>query len=309
MKRGPIWRISVTTTAEAEDAVSELLSAVFHEPASAYTDAETRVTVVRIYCPDEPSHLDEKRAALRHGLQRIADCGLSIGAARISIGRIRNEDWAESWKRHFRPIEIGDKLLVKPSWSRRAPKNGQAVVVLDPGLSFGTGQHPTTGYCLRELVLMRKEGTAQSFLDIGTGSGILAIAAAKLCYSPIRAFDFDAEAVRIARANARHNRVLHKIRLNRGDITRFSTAGSARYDFICANLISNLLIAERQRIVRLLSDDGVLVVAGILKTEFHLVRRAYEQCGLRLVASKSQKEWRSGTFKFAAARHSANARK
>ena len=125
-------------------------------------------------------------------------------------GGIRHEDWAESWKRHFKPIEIGRRLLIKPSWSRRRPKPHQQVVVLDPGLSFGTGQHPTTAFCLAEVARLVKNAPARSFLDIGTGSGILAIAAARLNYQPIWAFDFDPEAVRMARANAQTNQVEKK---------------------------------------------------------------------------------------------------
>ena len=108
---------------------------------------------------------------------------MKIGAGKIEIAKVKREDWAESWKRHFHPIEIGKTLLVKPSWSKKRPAKNQAVVILDPGLSFGTGQHPTTSFCLHQIARGRKNGTPRpSFLDIGTGSGILAIAAAKLGY-------------------------------------------------------------------------------------------------------------------------------
>jgi ribosomal protein L11 methyltransferase len=197
------------------------------------------------------------------------------------------------------PIEIGTALLIKPSWNRRKPRKGQGMVVLDPGLSFGTGQHATTGFCLRQLVAKSNHETRnskQSFLDIGTGSGILAIAAAKLGYSPVYAFDFDPESVRVARANARKNGVLGKIQITRQDLTRIPQRSIKKYDIVCANLISNLLIAERERIISRLKPDGTLVLAGILKTEFSLVNSAYEQAGLKLIASRAEKEWRSGAF-------------
>ena len=150
------------------------------------------------------------------------------------------------------------------------------MVVLDPGLSFGTGQHPTTAFCLRQLVARRRPGEAQSCLDIGTGSGILAIAAAKLGYAPVDAFDFDPEAVRIARANARRNGVAARIRFSRQDLTKLPRRSARKYSLVCANLISSLLLAERERILARLQPDGVLVVAGILKEEF-----AQVQSGLR----------------------------
>src|ERR1019366_8464695 len=159
--------------------------------------------------------------------------GLDIGPGRISLLGVSREDWAESWKLHFKPLLIGSALLLKPSWSRRRPGKGQAVVVLDPGLSFGTGRHPTTAFCLRQLVARRRSGESQSCLDIGTGSGILAIAAAKLGYAPVDAFDFDPEAVRIARANARRNGVAARIRFQRRDLTKLPRRSARQYSLIC----------------------------------------------------------------------------
>src|SRR5205814_9828492 len=134
-----------------------------------------------------------KRARLADALENIRNAGLKLGPARIKLERVRSQDWSESWKRHFKPLEIGRELLIRPSWSKRRAHKDQAVVVLDPGLSFGTGQHPTTAFCLRQLATRRIPGQAQSFLDIGTGSGILAISAARLGYGPIRAIDSDSE--------------------------------------------------------------------------------------------------------------------
>ena len=187
--------------------------------------------------------------------------------------------------------------MVKPSWSGLKPRKGQAVVVLDPGLSFGTGQHPTTAFCLEQLVSHRRRAEPQSLLDIGTGSGILAIAAAKLGYAPVHAFDYDPEAIRVAAANARRNRVADRIRFSRQDLARFPVHRARRYSVVCANLISSLLLAEGRRIVGVLAQDGVLLLAGILKGEFPAVQAAYEGLGLRLVASRAQREWRSGAFR------------
>lgn len=238
------------------------------------------------------------RAALIAGLKTIKAIGLNIGSGKIRVRRVKREDWAESWKKHFQPIEIGAQLLIKPSWIKRKPWKNQAVVVLDPGLSFGTGNHPTTAFCLRELAKGRKPGTPQSFWDVGTGSGILAIAAAKLGYAPVRAMDFDAEAVRIARANAKKNGVLEKIQITRGDITKLPPTSAKKYDFICANLISNLLIAESARIVNRLRAGGLLVLAGILREEFVEVEKACEELGLELARCRSEGEWRSGAWEF-----------
>src|ERR1039458_8715570 len=186
MKRKSLWNISIATTREAEDAVAEVRGAHWSRDAVSYHNLETGVTTITVYCEDKPAA--DARKTITAGLTRIKECGLKIGPGKISIAKVRREDWAESWKRHFKPIEIGDTLLLKPSWSKRRPRKDQAVVVLDPGLSFGTGQHPTTAFCLREIARCGKKEAGWSFLDIGTGSGILAIAAAKLGYAPVHAF-------------------------------------------------------------------------------------------------------------------------
>jgi len=293
--RKSVWRITVKVPTEAEDAVVELFTRHFGDAASSYVDFETNFATITVYFEKKPRISPTQRAELTAGFKRIRECGLEIGRPKLSVRKLPRQDWAESWKRHFHPIEIGSALLIKPSWSRKRPLKGQPAIILDPGLSFGTGQHPTTAFCLRELVARRNPGTEQAFLDIGTGSGILAIAAARLGYWPADAFDFDPEAIRVALANAKRNRVLNKIRFFEQDVTKFSRVGP-KYSVICANLISNLLISARDRILARLAPVGVVIVAGILKMEFNSVRRAYEEAGLRLIASKVQNEWQSGSF-------------
>lgn len=288
----PLWKISVSTTLEAEDAIAETLGEIFNQPASSFFDFEKKTSRVAVFVPHKIPR--QTRQQLHTRVREIKDYGLNIGVGKISIAKVRREDWAESWKRHFKPIEIGDKLLVKPSWSKKRPQKKQALVVLDPGLSFGTGQHPTTMYCLEEVVRNFKPG--RSFLDIGTGSGILAIAASRLGYRHISAMDFDPEAVRVARANAKANGV--KIQIIEQDIRKMPIKGKEGFDLICANLISNLLIVERQRIVAQLNRGGVLVLAGILKSEFLEVVQMFEKLGLKLLRSRSKKEWKSGSFSF-----------
>ncbi len=316
MTQKPLLKISVTTTAEAEEAVGLVLERIFGQTPAVYANEKTKTSVVSVYETNFSVWTQANRRALTRELKNIKPAGLHLGGCKITTRRLARENWAESWKRHFKPIEIGAALLLRPSWIKRKPKPSQAVIVLDPGLSFGTGHHATTGFCLAELVRHRfgfrvsgfklnaphqnskfKIGHSNlSFLDIGTGSGILAIAAAKLGYAPVSAFDFDPESVRVAKANARQNRVQHRVALGRKDLTKLPQESARKYDFICANLISTLLLAERERIVNRLRPGGVLVLAGILKREFEAVRQAYEQAGLRFVTGRNEKEWRSGTF-------------
>ncbi len=298
MKSKPLWQISVATLVEAEESVTDLFTHVFRQSPALYTNEETLVTTVTVYGSERAIRSVRRRAALVAGLSAIRAGGVPVGPGKISVKKVRQQDWVHSWKRHFKPLEIGPALLIKPSWSKRRAKKEQAVVILDPGLSFGTGQHATTSFCLRQIVALRHLEKIQSLLDIGCGSGILSIAAAKLGYQPVHAFDFDPEAVRVARANALDNGVTRQIQLRQQDLTRLSAARATRYDLVCANLIYDLLLAEQERILARLKPGGVLVLAGILATQFPLVQAAYVRAGMNLVASCHEKEWRSGAFVF-----------
>ena len=295
----PLWRISVNTSREAEEAVSVFLEEWFSQPATSYLDVETGNATASVYVTGKPT--DSLRQLRQTLLKTLSSAQLASGSLSVSCAKLRKQDWAESWKRHFRPVSIGRALLLKPSWSRKRPIKGQAMVILDPGLSFGTGQHPTTAFCLQQLVVQRRKAKRQSFLDVGSGSGILAIAAAKLGYATVDAFDFDPESIRVARSNARLNRVGDEVHLYRGDITKMPRRSGKRYDVICANLLADLLLDQREKLLARLSPGGVLILAGILETEFSQVQDAFESSGLRLFSAKTKNEWRSGAF------HSGNA--
>lgn len=298
MKRNsPLWLISVTTSIEAEDAAAETLGDILGLPVTSYQDLETGILTLSVFSEHPPAHPRLLRKAIARRLTLIANSGLQVGQATITLKRLPRKNWAEAWKKHFKPLRIGGALLLRPSWSKARPNRGEAVIVLDPGLSFGTGQHPTTGFCLREIARHRNLASPKSFLDVGTGSGILAIAAAKLGYRPAAAFDYDPESVRIARANAARNRAAAAIQITRRDVRQMPLAARACYDFICANLLGNLLIAEAPRIVSCLKPAGTLVLAGILEAEFIEVCKAYESAGCRLVRASTTREWRSGIFR------------
>lgn len=296
MTKPALLKVSFPISLEAEEAVAELLQEILGQPGSSFHDIELGVVTASIYLARPSDWTPAVRAQLKSGLERIRQCGLPLGAGPVTVETVRHKDWAESWKRHFKPLSVGGVLLVKPTWVKRLPRRGQAVVILDPGLSFGTGQHPTTRFCLGQLVAAAKRGDRASFLDIGTGSGILPISAAKLRFDLIEAFDFDPDSVRIAKANAVKNRVAHKLRIFCADLTLLPRKPRRRYGLVCANLIYDLLLAERDRILNHLEPGGTLVLAGILKSQFAGVRSAYEEAGLKLIATREENEWQSGAF-------------
>jgi|TARA_B100001971_G_scaffold207769_1_gene228440 ribosomal protein L11 methyltransferase len=289
-------QVSLTTTFEAEEAVCVLMQHVFEIAPSVFTHPERLNPVVSVYLPERQNVTVANKGDVVDGLKNIEKCGLQVGAGELEIKRLRREDWVDSWKRHFLPIDIAGQLLVKPSWRKEKAARDQAVVILDPGLSFGTGQHVTTKFCLRQLVGIRKRSESQSLLDVGTGSGILAIAAAKLGYQPIRAIDFDSEAVRVAKENAKRNRVVQAVKTSLGDVSELSLKPRVKFDVVCANLFYDLLIANADRLISRVKPSGFLVLAGILDEQFVKVKTVFESCGAKLKRTTRRGEWRSGTF-------------
>lgn len=296
MKSKVLWHLSARVVGvEAEEAVCELLASRYGQPASVYSDLGTGRTRVDLYLSRKPTWTRGARLELTKALSEVQGVR-STRAVEPKLSKLQPRNWAEAWKRHFKPLLIGRRLLIRPSWSRRRASARQLEVVLDPGMSFGTGQHATTSFCLEELLRARVPGEAQCLLDVGTGSGILAIAAAKLEYRPVHALDIDPEAASIARDNARNNGVGTAIRIICKDLSAVSRSKGRQYDVVCANLLANLLILEFQRLYDLTRPGGILIVAGILDQEFHELQKVYESGGLRLLRSRRQKEWRSGVF-------------
>jgi ribosomal protein L11 methyltransferase len=285
----PLWHISVVTNARHESFAAACLRESISDEISSYSDWERNEVRVSVYCLTRPEASVLER--LENRLQALTPNGPT---PRLEIKYLRSRDWADAWKRHFKPLTIGRSLLVRPGWSPRRAAPGQRVVVLEPGLSFGTGQHPTTRFCLEQIVALRPRTAGKAMLDLGTGSGILAIAARKLGYDPVDAVDHDPAAIRSARANARRNRVL--IRVRSADVARLVRPRSKGYDMVCANLTSDLLLEHAGVLIAQVSEGGCLVLAGVLRSEFERVRQVYAEAGWQLARTRASGEWQSGSF-------------
>ena len=291
-----IVSVRVLTTPEAGESVGALLESIFEMTASVWFEDKSNEARVTVYL--ERASIDSaEQVSLDQGLDKLRAAGVDVGEGSWCVELVKRENWSESWKKHFHPIEVGDRLLVKPEWEEREPRLGQAVVTLNPGMSFGTGHHPTTLFCLEQLVECMPLGGGKSFLDVGTGSGILAISAVKLGYGPVEAWDFDPVAVEVARRNAEQNRLDQALSFEGQDLTK-TPPGGRQFDLICANLMFDLLLAERTKLASWLAVKGRLVLAGILAEQFAQVEEFYCDLGMELIAVESVKEWRSGAFRF-----------
>ena len=291
-----IISVCVNTSPFAEDLVSALLESVFKSTPSVWSDLDANKSKVTVYLEREDITKIEEEL-IRQGINAIDESGFDVGEGVWEITPVKREDWSQSWKRHFHPIEVSNRLLVKPEWEDVKAKSGQIVVTLNPGLSFGTGHHPTTLFCLKQLAEHAPNNEQRSFLDAGSGSGILAISAAKLGYSQIVAWDFDPQAVRVARENAKQNNLDGELSFDVKDLTQMTTGGQ-KFDVICANLIYDLLIDESEKLISWTASDGCLILAGILKEQFSLVRDTFCRAGMKMIDNEVCGEWCSGVFRF-----------
>jgi ribosomal protein L11 methyltransferase len=213
------------------------------------------------------------RAVLVGWFGEAAEAERAAAALGGRVEAVADQDWGEAWKKGLGPIAVG-RVFVRPSWVSAAPPEGAAEVVLDPGMAFGTGSHPTTALCLSALSDLLAGRAGASVLDVGTGSGLLAIAARKLGAGRVRGNDNDAVAVEVARENAARNGV--EVELSAEPLARID----GRYDLIVANILANTLVELAPDVAAHLAPGGVAVVSGILGPQEDEVRAAYAAAGL-----------------------------
>lgn len=205
-------------------------------------------------------------------------------------------DWAEAWKRFFHLQRVSDRLVIRPSWEPYDPHPGECVITLDPGMSFGTGRHATTRACLTFIDRLAAAGVRGSMIDAGCGSGILAIAAARLGFEPVTAFDNDPGAVAIARENARRNDVADAIAFVVADTATFAAGAPAAV--VAANILAPTLAASAPQLARMACRDhgGILILSGILTEQFDDVSRAFAAAGFTPRETLVAEGWTSGRF-------------
>jgi ribosomal protein L11 methyltransferase len=275
--------IAVPAHAEAVEAVSEILTRIGHQGIAVELPLEPRGGAdhtVKAYLLDD-AEVVAKVNDVRDALGHLQAFGLGpIGE--LLAREIKEEDWLEAWKAQFTPLRIG-RFLVRPTWSDTPVPDDLIELVLDPGMAFGTGLHPTTQQCLEALSKIRLE--RRSVLDVGTGSGILAIAAAKRGASPVVGVDTDPLAVEAARENAERN-----------DVGMPVGMGSAadvpgRFDVVVANLVSPVLQQIVGDLVARMAPKGMLVTAGISAPSEPRTRDAFLRAGLKLRDRTQRDDW------------------
>ena len=283
MKAQDITAVSAALpSSEAAECLLELLDADAFTP-TVWEDIETCSVRLDIFLEDA-STADDVEAAVRATAELA---GIEVSLSRDTLPAA---DWSEAWKRFFHVEHITDRITIRPSWEDYAAREGEVVITLDPGMSFGTGKHPTTRACLEFLDTLAVGDLSRPVLDMGCGSGILSIAAKKLGFTHVRGFDYDADAVVVAKENAALNEVI--VPYETRDLANNLDQGAV----ILANILGPVLIEYAAEVTCAVLPGGALVASGILDSLYPEVKAAFEKYGLQEVSSRLIGEWRSGLF-------------
>ena len=253
------------------------------------------VSQIRLYIPHD-AQAPEQLAQLKSELEifRAQNPDTDLGSLEVSLQNLQEEDWEESWKQYYQPIPIGKRLLIVPQWLSPENPEHRIPVVLDPGMIFGTGAHASTQMCLRALEQTIHGG--ERVIDLGSGSGILSIAALLLGAQEATGVDIDPKAEDIARENAALNGLTApKFRAVTGNVigdkAMMESLSAGGYDVVLANIVADVIIPLSTVVPHFLRPDGVFICSGILNTRLAEVEQALEAAGLTITQREMQEDW------------------
>jgi ribosomal protein L11 methyltransferase len=229
--------------------------------------------------------LEARLMHIRERVRLLPGYGLPLESDEVTVTPVADEEWATAWKKHFKPVRVGG-IIVKPTWEECDAGPNDVIVEIDPGMAFGTGYHPTTQLCL--LVLQEIVKGGEVVLDVGTGSGLLAIAAARLGAQSVVGLDIDSVAVEVAEENVRHAGLTDRVTIRRAD-SPLAFEGQA--DIVLANIIAKVLIDMGAALAEKVRPGGTVVASGIVTERADQVRRAFEAVGLSVVQERTDGEW------------------
>jgi ribosomal protein L11 methyltransferase len=298
---GAWLELSVVVDLEAVEAVSEILGRVASggttvEPAFDLVEEglgarvdPTRPATVRAYVPArDPGAAEAATAEVAEALGHLQAFGLRpIGELETRL--VHEEDWADAWKAYFPVLRIGRRLVIRPTWRRHRRRPDDVVIAMDPGMAFGTGLHPTTRLCLAALEPLADDGTLADarVLDVGCGSGVLAIAAVRLGAASALGVDIDPIAIEATAANAGRNQLRRRVRAHLGSLP----SGEPAFDVVLANLIAGVLVPLATPLRDELRPGGTLIASGIFVDREAEVRAAFDAAGLAVRDRSAEGDW------------------
>lgn len=285
-----VYVLRIETGREFADIVQAMLETLGHSPTSWHEEDEDSA-MVELFCETE-----EQVEELRQQIELLLEELSPVNRWKIITKSVAGDSWRNAWKEFFHTVRVSPRIVVKPSWEFYEEEDGDCVIEVDPGMSFGTGNHATTRGCLNFIDELSEEFPGRSFTDLGCGSGILSIAAAKLGLRDIIAIDVDEVSVEIAHTNAEMNGVGGKIDFRTADLKEPGIEQNA--DIVCANILAHILVEYAEVIVSLVNSgaDARLMLAGILTEEYDAVSEVFKNLGFKQLMSIEDDEWTSGLF-------------
>lgn len=242
------------------------------------------VAVVKAYFAEEDD-IENILNYVNEKIKELKSIGLDLGEAKVESEKMYEEDWANNWKKYYKPTKVGERIVVRPIWEEYKEENDELVLVLDPGMAFGTGTHETTRMCIQSLENYVKEDSV--VFDVGCGSGILAIAAAKLGAKKAVGVDLDPVAVESAKENVGYNN-LDNIEVLYGNLVEVI---DGKADIVVANIIAEVICILTEDVKRVLKDDGYFITSGIIHDRVDMVTKKLEETGFEVVEINKDGEW------------------
>lgn len=243
-----------------------------------------KVAVVKAYFSEE-DNIDEILKYINEKMNELKELGIDTGVAKVESEKMFEEDWANNWKKYYKPTKVGEKIVVKPIWEEYDAQGEELVVELDPGMAFGTGTHETTRMCIQSLENYVKEDS--TVFDVGCGSGILAIAAAKLGSKMAVGVDLDPVAVESAKENVGYNN-LENIQILYGNLVEVI---DGKADIVVANIIAEVICILTEDVKRVLKDNGYFITSGIIHDRVDMVTKKLEETGFEVIEINKDGEW------------------
>ncbi|WML47467.1 50S ribosomal protein L11 methyltransferase [Neobacillus sp. PS3-34] len=243
--------------------------------------------IVKAYLPVN-SFLGETVDAIKESINNLIIHNIDIGLNKVTISEVNEEEWATAWKKYYNPVKISEKFTIVPTWEEYTPVNSDELMIeLDPGMAFGTGTHPTTVMCIQALERTVKKG--DRVIDVGTGSGVLSIAAAMLGAEEVRAYDLDEIAVTTAKLNLKLNKVHHIATVAQNNLLDGVEESSA--DVVVANILAEVILRFTDDVARVVKEKGYFIASGIIQQKKELVKDALIQTGFEIEETILMEDW------------------
>ncbi len=241
--------------------------------------------IVKGYFPQSEDLID-KIELIRQNVEKIPQYNLDKGLGEVTTSEVNDEDWTQTWKKYYKPKKIGERIVIKPTWENYIKQDNEIIIEIDPGMAFGTGTHETTIMCLRQLEKYVKQGDV--IIDVGCGTGILSIGAAKLDAKKVIAVDLDEDSVRVSNENIVINKVENEVEVRHGDLLEVVTEKS---DIVVSNIIAEIIVILVNDISKVLKNDGIFISSGIIIEKIDMVKNSLRENGLEVLDVIIDGEW------------------